>query len=131
MDAINNPEDASAGTRSVRFSRELWIEQEDFRESPPKGYHRLYPGNEVRLRYAYIIKCHNIVKDPDTGEITEIHCTYDPETRSGQQTRKVKSDHSLGIGAADAIPVRFGFTKSCSLRRTQTMFRRTAISLCT
>jgi glutaminyl-tRNA synthetase len=103
VDAINNPEDASAGTRSVPFSRELWIEQEDFRESPPKGYHRLYPGNEVRLRYAYIIKCHSVVKDPDTGEITEIHCTYDPETRSGQQTRKVKSTIHW-VSAPNAIP---------------------------
>jgi glutaminyl-tRNA synthetase len=104
VDAINNPEDASAGTRSVPFSRELWIEQEDFRESPPKGYHRLYPGNEVRLRYGYIIKCHDFVKDPATGEITEIHCTYDSQTRSGQQTRKVKSTIHW-VSAAQAIPV--------------------------
>jgi glutaminyl-tRNA synthetase len=104
VDALNNPEDASAGMRSVPFSRELWIEWEDFREAPPKGYHRLYPGNEVRLRYAYIIKCHEVVKDPDTGDITEIHCTYDPETRSGQQTRKVKSTLHW-VSAGDAIPV--------------------------
>jgi glutaminyl-tRNA synthetase len=104
MEAINNPEDASAGTRSVPFSRELWIEQDDFREVPPKGYHRLYPGNEVRLRYGYIIKCHDVVKDPVTGEITEIHCTYDPETRSGQPTRKVKSTIHW-VSAAEAIPV--------------------------
>jgi len=104
MEAINNPEDANAGTRSVPFSRELWIEQEDFRETPPKGYHRLYPGNEVRLRYGYIIKCQNAVKDPVTGEITEIHCTYDPQTRSGRQTRKVKSTIHW-VSAAQAIPV--------------------------
>ncbi len=104
VEAINNPEDASAGTRSVPFGRELWIEQEDFRESPPKGYHRLYPGNEVRLRYGFIVKCHNVVKDPGTGEITEIHCTYDPETRSGQQTRKVKSTIHW-VSAAEAISV--------------------------
>ncbi len=104
VEAINNPEDASAGTRSVSFSRELWIEREDFQESPPKGFHRLYPGNEVRLRYAYIIKCHDVVKDPDTGEITEIHCTYDPETHSGQQTRKVKSTIHW-VSAAEALPV--------------------------
>jgi glutaminyl-tRNA synthetase len=104
MDAINNPEDASAGTRPVPFSRELWIEQEDFRELPPKGYHRLYPGNEVRLRYGYIVKCHNVVKDPGTDEIKEIHCTYDPQTRSGQQTRKVKSTIHW-VSAAEAIPV--------------------------
>ena len=104
MEAINNPEDAAAGTRSVPFSRELWIEQDDFREMPPKGYHRLYPGNEVRLRYGYIIKCHDAVKDPVTGEITEIHCTYDPDTRSGRQTRKVKSTIHW-VSAAEAIPV--------------------------
>ncbi len=104
VDAVNNPEDASAGSRSVPFSRELWIEQDDFREFPPKGYHRLYPGNEVRLRYGYIIKCQDVVKDPHTGEITEIHCTYDPQTRSGQQTRKVKSTIHW-VSAATAIPV--------------------------
>src|SRR5690348_2714864 len=104
LEAINNPEDTSVGTRLVPLRRQLWIEQEDFRESPPKGYHRLYPGNEVRLRYAYIIKCHNVVKDPVTGDITEIHCTYDPETRSGQQTRKVKSTIHW-VSEADAIPV--------------------------
>ena len=104
VEAVNNPEDADAGTRSVPFGRELWIDQEDFREAPPKGYHRLYPGNEVRLRYGYIIKCHDFVKDPATGEITEIHCTYDPETRSGQQTRKVKSTIHW-VSAAEAIPV--------------------------
>jgi glutaminyl-tRNA synthetase len=104
VEAVNNPEDASAGTRSVPFSRELWIEQDDFRESPPKGYHRLYPGNEVRLRYGYLVKCSDFVKDPATGEIMEIHCTYDPETRSGQQTRKVKSTIHW-VSAAQAIPV--------------------------
>ena len=104
LDAVNNPEDATAGTRSVPFSRELWIEEEDFRETPPKGYHRLYPGNEVRLRYAYIIKCHDVVKDPVTAEITEVHCTYDPQTRSGQETRKIKSTIHW-ISAAHAIPV--------------------------
>jgi glutaminyl-tRNA synthetase len=104
MEAVNNPEDAGAGTRLVPFGREIWIEQEDFCETPPKGYHRLYPGNEVRLRYAYIVKCHGVVKDPATGEITEIHCTYDPATQSGQQTRKVKSTIHW-VSAAEAIPV--------------------------
>jgi glutaminyl-tRNA synthetase len=103
VEAVNNPEDASTGTRSVPFGRELWIEQEDFREMPPKGYYRLYPGNEVRLRYGYIIKCHDVVKDPSTGEIKEIHCTYDPQTRSGQQTRKVKSTIHW-VSAARAVP---------------------------
>src|SRR2546425_4373901 len=104
LEAVNNPEDPNAGTRSVPFGGELWIDQDDFREAPPKGYHRLYPGNEVRLRYGYIIKCHDFVKDPATGEITEIHCTYDPQTHSGQQTRRVKSTIHW-VSAAAAIPV--------------------------
>jgi glutaminyl-tRNA synthetase len=104
LEAVNNPEDATAGTRSVPFSRELWIEEEDFRETPPKGYYRLYPGNEVRLRYGYVIKCHDVVKDPVTGEITEVHCVYDPQTRSGQHTRKVKSTIHW-VSAAHAIPI--------------------------
>jgi glutaminyl-tRNA synthetase len=104
VEAVNNPEDMSAGTRQVPFGRELWIEQEDFRETPPKGYYRLYPGNEVRLRYGYIIKCHDVVKDAATGEIREIHCTYDPQTRSGQPTRKVKSTIHW-VSAAQAIPI--------------------------
>ncbi len=92
LDAINNPEDASAGTRHVPFSRVVYIEREDFREDPPRKFFRLAPGREVRLRYAYIIKCVSVVKD-DTGEIAEIHCTYDPETRSGGPAagRKVKA----------------------------------------
>ena len=83
LEAINNPEDPSAGTRTLPFSRELYIEQDDFREEPPPKYFRLAPGREVRLRYGYIIKCENFVKDEQTGEIREIHCTYDPETRGG------------------------------------------------
>jgi glutaminyl-tRNA synthetase len=83
LEAINNPEDPSAGTRSLPFSREIYIEQDDFREVPPPKYFRLTPGREVRLRYGYIIKCESVVKDPQTGEVTEIHCTYDPETRGG------------------------------------------------
>jgi glutaminyl-tRNA synthetase len=92
LEAINNPEDLSAGTRKIPFSKEIYIEQDDFREDPPKKYFRLSPGNEVRLRYAYIIKCESVVKDETTGEINEIHCSYDPETKSGsaQSGRKVK-----------------------------------------
>lgn len=92
MTAINNPEDQEAGTRKVAFSRELYIEREDFMEDPPNKFFRLAPGREVRLKYAYIIKCESVVKDPETGEITEIHCTHDPETLSGreQSSRKVK-----------------------------------------
>ncbi len=82
LPAVNNPEDASAGTRMIPFGREIFIEQDDFREIPPPKYFRLSPGTEVRLRYAYIIKCERIVKD-EKGNTVEIHCTYDPETKSG------------------------------------------------
>jgi len=89
---VNNPEDPSAGTRDVPFARELYIEQDDFREDPPKKFFRLSPGREVRLRGGYFIKCAHVVKDA-TGAITEVHCTYDPETRSGNAPdgRKVKA----------------------------------------
>jgi len=92
LEAVNNPEDPAVGVRRVPFSKTLYIEQDDFRESPPKKYFRLSPGAEVRLRYAYIIKCVGVVKDPGTGSVTEIRCTYDPETKSGspQSARKVK-----------------------------------------
>jgi len=92
MEAVNNPEDASMGTRQVPFSRVLYIEQDDFREDPPKQYFRLAPGREVRLRYAYFITCTGVVKDAN-GEIVELHCTYDPATRGGNAPdgRKVKS----------------------------------------
>jgi glutaminyl-tRNA synthetase len=93
MNAINNPEDETAGTRKVQFSKVIYIEQDDFRETPPPKYFRLYPGNEVRLRYAYLIRCTSLVKDPLTSEVTEVHCTYDPDTRGGDTPdgRKVKS----------------------------------------
>lgn len=92
MDAINNPEDPSAGTRKVPFSKVIYIEQDDFRETPPPKYYRLYPGNEVRLRYAYFIKCTDVVKD-EKGNIIEVHATYDPATKGGDSPgrRKVKS----------------------------------------
>ena len=104
MVAINNPEDKSMGTRKVPFSRVLYIEREDFREDPPKKFFRLAPGREVRLRYAYIIKCVDVIKDKKTGEITELHCTYDPETRSGaaKSNRKVKGTLHW-VSAAQAI----------------------------
>jgi len=93
LEAVNNPEDPSAGTRTVPFSKVLYIEQDDFRETPPPKYFRLSPGKEVRLRYAYFVTCHSVVKDPRTGEVTEVHCTYDPATRGGDAPdgRKVKS----------------------------------------
>lgn len=91
VDAINNPEDPLAGTRKVPFSNEIYIEETDFMENPPKGYHRLVPGGEVRLRYAYIIKCEEVIKD-ENGKVVELRCTYDPATRSGSNTstKKVK-----------------------------------------
>jgi glutaminyl-tRNA synthetase len=93
MHAINNPEDETAGKRKVPFSKVLYIEQDDFRETPPPKYFRLYPGNEIRLRYAYLIKCTGATRDPGTGEVSEVHCTYDPATRGGDAPdgRKVKS----------------------------------------
>jgi glutaminyl-tRNA synthetase len=103
LEAVNNPEDAGMGTRSVPFSRELYIEQDDFREEPPKGFFRLSPGKEVRLRYAYIIKCVEVIKDPGSGTIAELRCTYDPETKSGssQAQRKVKATiHWVSAGHA-------------------------------
>jgi glutaminyl-tRNA synthetase len=89
---LNNPEDPSAGTRKIPFSRELYIERDDFREDPPKKFFRLAPGREVRLKHAYIIKCRGVVKDEKTGEVTEVHCSYDPDTKSGgpKSDRKVK-----------------------------------------
>jgi len=93
LDAVNNPEDATAGTRSIPFSQTLYIERDDFLEDPPKEFFRLAPGREVRLRYAYIIKCVSVTKDARTGEVIELHCTYDPQTKSGgpDARRKVKA----------------------------------------
>jgi glutaminyl-tRNA synthetase len=93
LEATNNPEDQSTGTRKVPFSRVVYIEQDDFREEPPKKFFRLAPGREVRLKHAYIIKCERVVKDEKTGEIIQLHCSYDPETRSGgpKADRKVKA----------------------------------------
>jgi glutaminyl-tRNA synthetase len=107
VDAVNNPEDESAGKRKVPFSRELYIERDDFMENPPKKYFRLSPGGEVRLRYAYIIKCEEVIKNTD-GDIVELRCTYDPETRSGSgNTRQVKGTiHWVSIPHAQQAEVR-------------------------
>ena len=108
MEAVNNPEDESAGTRTVPFSKVLYIEQDDFREVPPPKYFRLSPGKEVRLRYGYFITCQSVVKD-GKGEVTEIHCTYDPATRGGNAPdgRKVKSTiHWVSAGHAIDAEVR-------------------------
>ncbi len=104
MEAVNNPEDPSMGSRKVPFSRVLYIEREDFREEPPKKFFRLAPGREVRLRYAYYVTCVGVVKDELTGEVVELHCRYDPETRGGgsRAGRKVKSTLHW-VSAAHAI----------------------------
>ncbi|MEW6417567.1 MAG: glutamine--tRNA ligase/YqeY domain fusion protein [Nitrospirota bacterium] len=104
LEAINNPEDPNMGTRKVPFSRVLYIERDDFREDPPKQFFRLAPGREVRLRYAYFIKCLGLVKDEQTGEVVELHCTYDPSTRGGDAPdgRKVKTTLHW-VSAAHAI----------------------------
>jgi len=103
LDAVNNPEDPSAGSRKIAFGRELWIEQDDFREDPPKKFFRLTPGGEVRLRYGYIVKCTGVVKN-DAGEVVEVRCTHDPGTRSGMPdaNRKVKGTIHW-VSAAHAV----------------------------
>jgi glutaminyl-tRNA synthetase len=117
MEAVNNPEDPGMGSRNVPFSRVLYIEQDDFREDPPKQYYRLSPGREVRLRYGYFITCTGVVKDPKTGEVTEIHCTYDPATRGGNAPdgRKVKSTIHW-VSAAHAV--------DAEIRLYETLFAR-------
>jgi glutaminyl-tRNA synthetase len=109
LDAVNNPEDASMGTRTVPFSRVLYIEQDDFREDPPKQFFRLAPGREVRLRWGYLITCTSVVKDPTSGEVVELHCTYDPATRGGNTPdgRKVKGTiHWVSADRAQTAEVR-------------------------
>jgi glutaminyl-tRNA synthetase len=109
VDVINNPEDPGAGTRKVPFGRMLYIERDDFMEDPPKKFFRLSPGKEVRLRCAYFIKCTGVVKDPATGQVTELRCTYDPATRGGDSPdgRKVKSTlHWVSAGQALTAEVR-------------------------
>ncbi|WP_096155559.1 glutamine--tRNA ligase/YqeY domain fusion protein [Bacillus sp. FJAT-45066] len=107
LDAEINPENPEMGMRQIPFSREIYIEQEDFMENPPNKYHRLYPGNEVRLKHAYFIKCEEFIKDED-GNVVEIHCTYDPETKSGSgfTGRKVKGTIHW-VEATQAIPAEF------------------------
>ncbi len=103
LDAVNNPEDPAAGTRKIPFSRELYIEQEDFRETPPPKFFRLAPGREVRLRYGYFIKCVDVVKNAE-GDVIELHCTYDPETRGGYAPDGRKVQGTLHwVSAAHAL----------------------------
>ena len=104
LEAVNHPDDASAGTRHIRFGRELFIEHDDFMENPPKKFFRLSPGAEVRLRYAYFITCREVVKNP-AGEVVELRCTYDPATKGGNAPdgRKVKATMHW-VSATDAVP---------------------------
>ena len=104
MEAINNPEDPAAGSRQIPFSRELWIERNDFREDPPRKYFRMAPGREVRLRYGFFITCKEVIKDEATGEVVELRCTYDPETRGGYAPdgRKVRGTIHW-VSAAEAV----------------------------
>ena len=124
LEAINNPEDEGAGTRLVPFSREIYIEREDFREDPPKKYFRLGPGREVRLRYGYFITCQDFIKDED-GEVLEVHCTYDPETRGGYAPdgRRVRGTlHWVSAQHAIDAEVRLNdrlFTKEDPLNTTE------------
>ncbi len=109
LDAVNNPEDPSMGTRKVPFSKELFIERDDFMEDPPKKFYRLSPGSEVRLRYAYIVRCVGLERDPATGEVTEVHCEYDPDTRGGNAPdgRKVRGTiHWVCAKSASRVTVR-------------------------
>ena len=105
FEAVNNPEDAAAGTRKVPFSRELFIEREDFMEDPPKKFFRLSPGREVRLRSAYFITCQEVVKDA-AGEIVELRCTYDPQSRGRQRARRPLAQGHPALGLGD--PCRAG-----------------------
>src|SRR5689334_12524332 len=108
LEAVNNPEDPAAGSRKVPFSREIYIDRDDFMENPPKKFFRLAPGGEVRLRYAYIIKCEQVIKD-EKGEITELHCSIDPDSKAGGATaaRKIKGTiHWVSAQHAFEAPVR-------------------------
>ncbi len=109
MDAVNNPEDCAAGSRKIPFSKEIYIERDDFMEDPPKKYFRLFPGSEVRLRYAYFIKCEEVLKDPVTGEVIELRCSYDPASQGGNSPdgRKVKGTiHWVSVNHALQAEVR-------------------------
>jgi glutaminyl-tRNA synthetase len=105
FDCPYHPQNPEMGSRKVPFSRELFIEQEDFMEKPPKKFYRLAPGKEVRLRYGYFVKCLSVIKNPTTGELAEIHCTYDPETRSGFAPDGRKVDATIHwVPAAHSLP---------------------------
>ena len=115
IEAVNHPDDPAAGTRRIRFGRELFIERDDFMENPPKKFFRLSPGTEVRLRYAYFITCREVVKNA-AGEVIELRCTYDPATKGGNAPdgRKVKATHALGFGGAMRCRPKCASTIRCS-----------------
>jgi len=121
FEAVNNPEDPAVGTRKVPFPGWLYIEQEDFREEPPPKYFRLAPGREIRLRYAYLITCTGVNKDPKTGEVNEVHCTYDPATRAvmPRTAAKVKSTIHW-VSAAHALEAEVRLYETCSQKKTPT-----------
>ena len=113
LEAVNHPDDPSAGTRRIRFGRELYVERDDFMENPPKKFFRLSPGKEVRLRYAYFITCRDVVKDA-AGEVIELRCTYDPATRGGNAPDGRKVQATLHwVSAAHAVPAEVGSTIRC------------------
>ncbi len=119
LEAEINPENPEMGSRQIPFSREIFIEQDDFMENPPNKYFRLFPGNEVRLKHAYFIKCNQIIKD-ENGKIVELHCTYDPETKSGTgfTGRKVKGTIHW-VDAKAALPAEFRLYDSLILEEKQ------------
>ncbi len=104
LEAVNNPEDPSMGTRTVPFTRELWIERNDFMEDPPRKFFRLAPGKEVRLRYAYIIRCDEVIRDPRSGDVTELRCSYDPQTRSGMPNQRKVKGTIHWVSCSHAVP---------------------------
>jgi len=105
LEAVNNPEDPAAGTRKLPFARVLYVERDDFREDPPKQFYRLSPGREVRLRYAYFVKCVGVVMDETTGEVVELRCTYDPPTRGGNAPDRRKVQATIHwVSAGHALP---------------------------
>ena len=119
LTAINNPGDPDAGNRQVPFGRELWVEREDFMEDPPRKFYRLAPGREVRLRYAFFLTCREAIKD-ENGDVVELRCTYDPETRGGNAPdgRKVKATLHW-VSAPTRWTRKFGCSRACSRNPTR------------
>ena len=126
LDAVNNPEDPAAGTRKVAFGRELWIDRDDFREVPPPKYHRLSPGQEVRLRWGFIIKCEEVVKDAGDDEVVELRCTYDPTIEERRRGRRAQGegDDPLGLGGPRRRGPRCASTTASSRPSSPTTHRR-------